>query len=82
MDTVEDIQELCFKNSIEHFVMFDDLYPSKRQVQVSEFHLLYIHVYVYAIHTVHLQLWTMEDKTFTDKKVRFTISHKWLLHVI
>ena len=39
MDTVEDIQELCVKNLIKHFVMFDDLYPSKRQVQVSNYPL-------------------------------------------
>lgn len=41
MDMVEDIQELCIKNLIKHFVMFDDLYPSKRQVQVSNSHPRY-----------------------------------------
>lgn len=58
MDTVGDVQDLCVKNLIRHFVMFDDLYPSKRQVQ----------------------LWSMEDKTFTDKKVNITEVIDRVLH--
>ena len=45
MDTVGDVQDLCVKNLIRHFVMFDDLYPSKRQVQVS-IHYIILYLYI------------------------------------
>ena len=44
---MEDVQDLCVKSLTRHFVMFNDLYSNKRQVQVSNFcvphHIVSVH---------------------------------------
>lgn len=61
MDTVEDVQELCAKNLIKHFVMFDDLYPSTRQVQVGDCCPPYSTVSVYIhVHILSCGQWRIK----------------------